>query len=396
MINWNNVYNKNLTEYPRNIKPVRGNDKLDEFSNMSIKKLHDYLYEITYSSPLDYELANEYYQKYAPHLRGACSAFRKGSWLGRNYDWFYTDEIEFIVHITRGLDKKGNTRYASLSVNSSGIYDFTRESIKEDGFLLPFLTVDGINENGVCVELNVLTPDEERYGRTTGTNPGKEGLCELAVSRYILDYATSVDHAIDLLSERNIYGCFKNGFNEEFHFVVADKDKTVILEFVNNKLQIIEPEKLIMTNFYLSGFDGNLITGFEEEEAINPEDTTLGRYACGVERFKIIQDAYDNIESEEDVLDALKSIRYTKTYKDDTNPFWYSELVGKTTTFGDLTIYLPKSEFSGIKAYVQEKYAQGLRDGSTWQTTHSSIYNIPEKTLSVLVQEEDIIYKFNI
>lgn len=385
-------------EYPWNIMKnaysgkMRDSKALDPLSSLQLKKLEDYFYEITYDTDFDYAQGEIYLSKYGQNF-GGCSAARKSNLIGRNYDWYYDNVSEFVVHSSRT-----NNRFASIGI-AAGMMglnnDFVESGIWSDEYnYLPFYTLDGINEYGVFVEDNVVSPGDK--GWTIGTNPGMPRMMALMIPRFILDHATSVDDAIALLKTRDIYGARTSRFTEEFHIMVADKTKTVEIEFVNNEMVIIENPKIV-TNFYLHGFLGETKTGFEIEGGIEPEDTTLTAHAMGVERYDILQAGIDSVESEEDMVDLMKQIWYTKTYKADTNPFWYSEMVGPTKSFGDLTIYQNKSAYSGIIEIMKEMFEHRTREEkNTWQTVHSSVYNLEDKSFQIIVQEGEKNYKFSL
>lgn len=180
--------------------------------------------------------------------------------------------------------------------------------------IIPFMTVDGQNDVGVFCEINVVPVGDK--GHTTGTNPGKEDMCILMLTRFILDYADSATNAIDLLDELNIWAPNNDLKSLECHFMIADKYFTYVVEFVNNEVVIfsdndsrypkIPNHKNILTNFYLDGWDGRIITGFDTEEGIDSEDTTLTAHAMGLERYQIASDLYNSLEDADDMKYLMK------------------------------------------------------------------------------------------
>lgn len=228
-------------------------------------------------------------------------------------------------------------------------------------------TLDGINEYGLVCNTNVTAAGD--VGITTGTNPGAPGLPQMLIPRLILDKAQTVQEAIKILSGYNITGMKYNGDTRmELHFMVADASETAIIEFIDNQTVVTYPEKPVMTNFYTS---------------IAPTP-----HSSGLERAKLLTEAWDGIDSRDDMKAAMESVHYTNAYDRTQDPFWYSEFVGETKTFGNLTIWSKPEDFTGIVDYCiseYEKHDRSLR--SAWQTTHMSIYEMPEKELDLYVQE---------
>lgn len=365
----------------------------DYVKNLNIQQLEDYLYKATYTD-WNYTVGKKYANKFWGN--SGCSVVRNGDLIGRNYDWYFNKQVEFIV---KSIGYQG--RHTSLSVCPVPI-DIQPKDIEEQKYIelfevIPFMAVDGINDAGVFVESNVCPPGDKGY--TIGTNPGKPEMNGIMVARYILDYANSARHAVELLMNNiSITGLYGDNIAEELHWMICDSTGTYIVECIDNKINVlsnledefdnIPNNKEIMTNFHLSGFDGEIITGFDTEEGINPEDTTLTRYAMGTERYQSILDRYDSLTDLDNMKDMMHSIWYTNAYNSEMNPYWYSEFVGVTKTFGDLTIYDPKSKFDGMVAYTQEMFKNRTREkGDTWHTVHSVVYELEEKKLHIIVQE---------
>ena len=94
--------------------------------------------------------------------------------------------------------------------------------------------------------------------------------------------------------------------------------------------------------------------------------------------------------------DLMRNVLYTKAYSADEDPVWYSEFCGNYQTFGNLTKDSTPEDYAPILAYVRGLFANRQRDGSTWQTVHSAVYDIPARTLSITTQETDEVYRFKL
>lgn len=360
----------------------------------------DHLYEITYSD-WDQDAALEYYNSLNSSTGGAggaCTAVRKGNQIGRNFDWHYDNEAEFIIKC-----QAGNGRHASIGVvgNVTGILDSAAQAQQWDDMynILPYHTVDGINDAGVFVEVNVV--DATDHGPTTGTNPDAE--VELAinmVARYVLDNASSAAQAIEMLENCNIHAS-KPG--EEFHWMIADVNETYEVEIVDNTMEVSVMDKdfletesgnlpPIVTNFFLTNWTlGDLATASYNTGEWDPETTTLNTHAVGIERYGTAAMGLCTpfIPGGEDVPieDIMASIHYSQYYEREDDDWVYDEFNGIYPNGVDLSIYSPAEDYDFVIEGARAAYERHERDGSIWITCHTSIYDLETKSLKVCSQE---------
>lgn len=366
----------------------------------SLTKVTDYLYETVFED-YDYAKGAEYLLKYKPDI-GGCSSVQYGALRGRNYDWYYDESIECVVHVPAAQDRHASIGIAAVSritdaMAQSGEYD------PEVYELIPFTTLDGINDAGLCININVVNYGE-KGSYTMKTETTEDDVCCLMIPRLILDCASTVDEAIYLLSQVDL---FSLSTLDEAHYMISgskSKEKperiTVVVEFIPDaeghyQLSIIGTEeqpfvdnKMIMTNFHLTGFDGT------------PESLTA--HPMGWERYKLLAKCYEMGKTEMGMADLMKKVYSTRCYDLFIDDFWYSEYayddltmdkVGKTCLGGDTSL---AGAFEGIINYGQRNYNRGERDSSYWQTVHCSVYNLDTQTLTVRVQEGSIGYKFTL
>lgn len=359
------------------------------------KKITDYFYEISYDS-LDYDFADYYTRKYKLSANAKCSGVHKGVIRGRNLDWYCNNSCTFLIRTNTGKHKVlaiGGTAFDAMAPE---IIDPLNPKFVDSGKysdcykLLPFVITDGINDAGVCISSNVVPVGD--YGTTKGTNPDKKDLNINLLNRYILDNADSVDHAIQLLQDRNIFASFSDELEREDHFMISDSTKTVVIEFCNNEMIVIDGTSVV------DDTDGQVINPCMMTNYYLKLGLALDSHANGVERINIIKDNYDSIEDEDSMLSVMKKIRYTNTYKEETEPIWLSEFCAKTNeynlTYG-MTLTEPE-KFDIAIEYARNLYKQGLRNSTYWQTTHTAIYNLERKTLKICVQEKDAEYTFSL
>lgn len=317
------------------------------------KRMDEFLYECTFHE-YDYAKGDAFMKKnYAP--AGACSAVRNGEFMGHNYDGQYDWVRETIVHTPA---EQG--RHATVGVTASiNLVPENPVIIPVNGYFkyAPFCTLDGINDAGFACALNLVEAD---HGHTTGTNPGKEDLNIYMAVRYLLDYAGSVDEAIKLLEEKNLY----SSANMELHLMLADAKETAIVEFIDNKM-VVKKDAKIMTNF------------FNTQEGYNA-------HAKGIERFEILEKNFEEGNTKTGMQNLLDRVKYSKLYdRSNPNP-WYSEFASATK---NISVYSPKEELAALLEKHTNIYENRLRTYDCWTTKHRVVYDLKNKTLNIVTQE---------
>lgn len=377
-------------------------------SAMDLYKRGEYLYEIRYDD-LDYPFADNFYRSTKPSEYGtsvmkpfACSSIRSGNFYGRNFDFYYNFDCDFIVRTSK---KKG--RNATIGV---GHYfgkltkDFVESGEYDDAYkILPFMLVDGINEYGLFVNINVVTLEKTPTIGTIPTCKQKGEVCMMMLPRFILDnYKTALEAILDIQAHYSVY--FYNTEEikgSELHLMIGDENETYIVEFDNNALiyeKLGDNHPAIMTNFYVIGT--NLYNGKIDEEPENRSGVAL--LGCGIERYNKLIDSMDSADSKDGMLEAMKNIWYTNSY----NPLkeMYTEMVGMPDVFEEgkvLTVESPREHYlpvmkKGEEIFNNRKREQGI--SSTWHTKHTSVYDIKERKLYMLYQENSFgekEYEFN-
>ncbi len=163
-----------------------------------------------------------------------CSSFtcadNKGTrYFGRNYDFSTTTSM--IVRTN-----PGNGRYASISsvdLQFLGIKD----GIYVDNMMqkltclaATYAPLDGINEAGVSCGIYMSYQGKEDDVVATNQTTDKPDLTSSTMLRLILDYAGSVDEAVELVKKYDLHDSAKTSF----HYMVADSTgKSAILEWVD-------------------------------------------------------------------------------------------------------------------------------------------------------------------
>lgn len=179
---------------------------------------------------------------------------------GRNFDFLYAPSLQLYTEPKNGYKSVStvNLSFAGYSEN------FLPDGSLFDKFLAlatPFLPFDGMNENGVAIALLAVPEAEPPY------DSNKITLNTATAIRLVLDNASTVEEAVKLLRNYNIY--FSGDI--ECHYLIADASgRSVIVEFYDDELQVVETKTdyQIATNF-IAYNNLNIGEGFTEFERYN-------------------------------------------------------------------------------------------------------------------------------
>ncbi len=230
--------------------------------------------------------------------------------FGRNFDFVYAPSLQ--------LYTAPNNGYASVSTVNLAFAGYSKDHLP-DGPLFncflalaaPFLPFDGMNEKGLAIALLAVPEAEAPY------HPDKITLNTTTVIRLVLDKAATVEEAIELLKQYNIY--FSGGI--KCHYLIADASgHSVIVEYVNQELCVVEAgaEYQIASNFIAYG-GLNIGEGFTE-----------------FERYDRVQNA---IEANNGILETGQSIQLLAdvgVFSGDTDKLQWSVLYNLTSGNGEI------------------------------------------------------------
>ena len=418
-------------------KQPKYEEDIDDF-NSFLKALEDYADELSaeayeYLEKLyEYDYLEDFYDSL---FNMSCTSVRSENYIGRNFDWTYDDIDEYIIHVPAD---EGKHRNASIGVAHCFFPTAIQQLIGMED-IIPMLTMDGINDKGVAINVNVVVGDSECCGDTYGTfENAPEGeyctgdLCTGFVVRYVLDHAKSAAHAVYLLEHANIYSVT----GQEFHYMISDKDESYVCEFVNNNLVVLKGKgkNAAMANFhvthspYITDYDivypaGTVLEkseyeGFDIEiESEKLVSNKYYRYPMGVERYARVKENVGSVDSRDDMLKNMAKVYYKKMYLPGNERAYWSDCNFHFYEIGDeyyqFEYYddpsLDELRMAEFKA-MQDKYAKLIafeeQTGSRTptnvlstglcQTVHSSAYDIKAKKLSVNIQEVEKTYTFSL
>ena len=397
------------------------------------KKHREYLYELWYDK-LDYEYA----EKYLENAQGggfSCTSVRKGNFYGRNFDWTYNRQAEFVIHTQANYGLHATIGVADSITGLSE--EYTSKSLFSNMFrIVPFYIVDGINDAGVVMNSNVVPVvqkinewDETYFPNKVITPNGEvtETLCTMMLIRFVLDNFSSAQEAVEHLKEHTKIYQFEKLFQMgyELHYMIADAEKTYILEFVDGKLVAKEGDKdagMCMTNFHLHvntlkddrtpqeiifNEDGTVCTPYTaHSEGKRPTEVNgIENHGSGLERYNIFAKNISGVSDEASMQELMKSLFYTKSYtigreneEDDEydSERWFTEFVGDYSK--SQVVEIPHKDiivddFDDLKlvsdwAYQHLFLPRTRDDGATWHTTHSVVYDIENRSIKMMFQED--------
>ena len=339
--------------------------------------------------------------KWAERLPALCTSCRIGNFVGRNFDWAYDDVEECVMRVPAA-----EGRLASIGVASRFFPKALQDVLGVEEFL-PELTMDGINEKGVAINVNVVPAGDN--GETTGTNEASdERLCAGFAVRTVLDNATSAAHAVEILKSKDIYSI--KGL--EFHWMISDAEESYIVECVDNELVVLKANDAQpkMSNFYVSHSPF-----LDEYEVVSDnEELTAGEHtlhAMGIERYENVKAGLANVDSAETMFANMTNVWYKPKYLPGNERRYWSDMNGAPVPGGtkgqrftafDSGLEIDTARSNAFKS-AQANYVavtnyeattgkRTIEDGypltnGVVHTVHTSIYDLANRTLKVCVQE---------
>ncbi len=204
--------------------------------------------------------------------KGGCTAFVTRNddgdvIFGRNFDFKYAPSMV--------LYTKPDNGYASISTVNLAFAgyseDYLPSGLNFDSFLAlaaPYLPFDGMNEKGVAIALLAVPQAMPAH------HSDKITLNTTTSIRLVLDKAATVDEAVELLKQYNIY--FSG--DVECHYLIADATgRSVIIEYYDSDIRVVETDEdyQIASNFI--AYNGlNIGEGYDEFDRYQTvEDTIL-------------------------------------------------------------------------------------------------------------------------
>lgn len=251
---------------------------------------------------------------------GGCSSFvcldEKGEPLtARNYDLPHKDKNGEVTGLNVVLRCSPKGKYRSLGVADAAWLSMLKlpyysgaldegQSPRIPTALLPWLTMDGINEKGLVLSIHALdlkegeTPVHQKH-------KGHENVTVNELLRLGLDECCDVDSFLALAESVNL----RSLAHADFHLFATDASgKAAVLEWRNNELLITSQDAV--TNYYVSADDAQdcyLRGQLKERFGFPPVCCRPYRYGYGhgYSRFFTLAETLRDCGSTEDTLAAM-------------------------------------------------------------------------------------------
>jgi len=332
---------------------------------------------------------------------GMCTGVHKGSMHLRQLDWYYNEEAEFIIRMKKCVET--GVLYDSIGVTAASpklTWQTVKDNIESKRYneyydILPYLTVDGVNERGIFAQSNVVEVNGIEH---ININPGKiDCCCSVMLVRFILDHVGSIDELESYLGKLHLYNAPRDKIAYNNHVLVADKlGNTKIIEFKESSFEVISGFN-VMTNFRTNGGFHTVGSG----AAISADWSSIEPNGIGVERWEAGA-RFVNYRHSGD-LESFKNLRNVLNY---TNAYSRPVVKGQTwltdNLSGDLTVsdaldyhngtILPERKAvydAALDGYREMYDTRSRTDGNkTWLTTHGAIYDLANLSCNIQTQQD--------
>lgn len=308
---------------------------------------------------------------------GGCSSVVNGNLMGRNLDFVMNNTPYALVWTERGADHYASLGMAFYSpgvmpaINGEDPGDFADPVKMKDPAVIatvPSLMLDGVNEKGVaCSTLMADAMDGKMTDR--GTNPGAPELGYFQVCRYVLDHAGTAREGAELLKKVNLVNKAPGVL---LHWMISDGKETLVVEMHDDQVHVTDKHRVV-TNYLLT----------------KPEYTL---HPYGIERADYLVKHLAEATTADKMQELMGRVRFSKSYRSDTEPFWWSEHYGMHED-KDFNLYTPHDnpDFQAyLKLLLEAAQTATPADNpyALWDTSYNAVYDTAQKTLRVTMHEK--------
>ena len=293
-----------------------------------------------------------------------CSSFTAESdsgdaLFGRNYDFAKTNTCIVFTEANEGRHAAVSTvdlQFLGIDVDQGvdGLMD------KITCLAATYAPLDGINDAGVACGIYMSYQGEETVATDQDTD--KPDMPSTTLLRMILDYADSVEEAVEIASNYDLH----DSAGTSYHYMVADSTgKSAILEWVNGTDATDN-----------DGVTRQLVVTYNDADAQIGEREGANEYQW-ITNFIIQPDYYDDLENKKGYD------RYDKIYEE----------LSKT----DGVVKDEKAAMEILQAVGRRTWKNDDGNGCT---VHSAVYNLTDKTVLWVSNEnfddESAIFEFSL
>lgn len=232
-----------------------------------------------------------------PEIEVGCSSFtaineeNNHRLFGRNYDFAETNSL--ILRTNPGNGRHAtissvDLQFLSLDKGINSLLD------RATAIAAAYAPLDGINDAGVSCGIYMSYQGPGDTAISTNQQTDKPDITSTTMLRLILDYADSVEEAVELVQQYD----FHDSANTSFHYMIADQSGTsAILEWVNGTDDTdIDGSKRELKVYYN---DQDAILGEKEGQdqfqyitnfIVTPDYYTDEKEMKGLDRYQFIQE----------------------------------------------------------------------------------------------------------
>lgn len=248
-----------------------------------------------------------------------CSAFQavtpEGDIIvGRNFDYIFKDAVNLRVH---NVPTDGGYKSVStVTMSFLGPFDyapgcFTDGKTDISSLMASiYIPMDGMNEHGLTISVLQLDGEGSRqYDKT------KKDIFTTVVLRYILDRAKTVDEALAMLQNYNMFTSFTG--TQSFHFFLADPSgKSVVLEYITNSEGdwVMSPVDInYCANSYMSPGWEDKGHGFDRLNKMKETLAACHNVMTEAEAMQLLKDVHQKYNPDETTSNTMWSVVYNLT-----------------------------------------------------------------------------------
>lgn len=213
--------------------------------------------------------------------------------FGRNFDWEPCEAMVIMSTPEEGFSSVATVNMDFIRTGYGGEISELPEKVRS--VLALYAPLDGMNENGFAVSVNMIQDSE-----TISQDTGKPDITTTTAVRLLLNQAADVDTAVGLLEQYDMH----SSMGVMIHFALADKNgRSAVVEYINNEMVVTDTP--VVTNFYLSEGEKKGIgtaqshTRYEILMDRIKEHKTMGPEGVRDSLDRVSKDNFDEFESTE-------------------------------------------------------------------------------------------------
>ena len=223
--------------------------------------------------------------------------------FGRNFDWNSCNALVTVSKPTNGYRSVATVNTDFIKTVYPNGFDSLPDKVRT--LVSLYAPLDGMNEKGLCAAALMIQDSE-----TVNQNTGKPAITTTTAIRMLLNKATTVDEAVELLRQYD----FHSSFGYMLHFAISDASgKSVAVEYLDNEMIVTETP--ILTNFYIAEGSKHGIGTSQSHTRFEMLQNTLSEHST---------------MTAEDMKTAMESVS-KKNFNDGTTTEWsiiYDKTVG--------------------------------------------------------------------